>query len=651
MLRLGCENHYSDMQNFLRCQYQNGKIHPKSLNMIAFAADLLEKYSKMITERNKDLGEKILDFLIETLQGPCNENQLVLCNNTKILENLEDIMLDLQVQKTSEKIAGFTNKMIILMLALFEGNSDVFLLNKIVTYVTPELMYDRISQIYRNFYKLSKKNAYKEIRSAAIAGNKTQKDMRTYMRKGTNRSNSQEFMREESTELNHFKTDRGISDDRVENSISEGFNIYILMKLLSSVYPKLKAKISNWKKAKLLRESGSDKELDNLRKSIKFYRTNVVMIEIINDQNDIQRVFFRLPLCTRFLSSISAKSFITTVNRESIDEKINGLLNNSAKFLEEMRHFMYLRAKGFRIGIGSLSYVRDVGLIVSTIISQIILWGPSQISEEDYENVLKFFKVLQLVIEVLVYVLWIIYTLPLDLKAALRNYHKTIEIKEKNSNFLTSAKQMTKNFFSPIIYYLVILKYMLFSSYFLYFTLNIAWATLGIFVSPIFNCILLLDIIDRSVILTNVIKSITINWPQLVMTGILGVIVMFIYSMIGYYSSSTFRDHMIYTNQIGWDNQQTLYLCDSPIHCFMFVVNIGLRSGGGVGDSVKQPIPAEDEELYNDRFFYDLTFFLIMNVILLNIIFGIIIDTFAELRVQKNMRGFYKLFMFLPSAF
>lgn len=98
LLRLSCENHYSEMQNFLRNQTSyNGKIHAKSVNMITFVADLLDKYSKMITERNIELGEKLLEYLIETLQGPCNENQLILCSATKILENLEDIMLDLQV--------------------------------------------------------------------------------------------------------------------------------------------------------------------------------------------------------------------------------------------------------------------------------------------------------------------------------------------------------------------------------------------------------------------------------------------------------------------------------------------------------------------------------------------------------------------------
>jgi hypothetical protein len=40
--------------------------------------------------------------------------------------------------------------------------------------------------------------------------------------------------------------------------------------------------------------------------------------------------------------------------------------------------------------------------------------------------------------------------------------------------------------------------------------------------------------------------------------------------------------------------------------------------------------------LYFFKIIFDLTFFLIVIVILLNIIFGIIIDTFAELRDKKH---------------
>ena len=51
--------------------------------------------------------------------------------------------------------------------------------------------------------------------------------------------------------------------------------------------------------------------------------------------------------------------------------------------------------------------------------------------------------------------------------------------------------------------------------------------------------------------------------------------------------------------------------------------------GGGMGDVTKQ-VKYSDLSRYIAKFFFDFTFFLIVIIIMLNILFGIIIDTFAR---------------------
>lgn len=56
----------------------------------------------------------------------------------------------------------------------------------------------------------------------------------------------------------------------------------------------------------------------------------------------------------------------------------------------------------------------------------------------------------------------------------------------------------------------------------------------------------------------------------------------------------------------------------------------GLIKGGGVGDVIKQlSFDADDADRWAFRWFFDLTFFMIIKMAFLNIIFGVIIDTFA----------------------
>lgn len=95
LLRLSCENHFSRMQDFLRVQVDanNGQVKTNSVNMVRFLGDMFEKYYKIMNPSNFALGTKILETLIELIQGPCIENQRVLCE-TKLLENLEDVIGD-----------------------------------------------------------------------------------------------------------------------------------------------------------------------------------------------------------------------------------------------------------------------------------------------------------------------------------------------------------------------------------------------------------------------------------------------------------------------------------------------------------------------------------------------------------------------------
>lgn len=76
--------------------------------------------------------------------------------------------------------------------------------------------------------------------------------------------------------------------------------------------------------------------------------------------------------------------------------------------------------------------------------------------------------------------------------------------------------------------------------------------------------------------------------------------------------------------------------CDTLLMCIVTVMNHGLRNGGGVGDILRKP--SKDESLFPARVVYDLLFFFIVIIIVLNLIFGVIIDTFADLRSEKQKK-------------
>ena len=74
-------------------------------------------------------------------------------------------------------------------------------------------------------------------------------------------------------------------------------------------------------------------------------------------------------------------------------------------------------------------------------------------------------------------------------------------------------------------------------------------------------------------------------------------------------------------------------ICRSLFHCYMSTLNFGLRNGGGIADSLNTNSWFNDsKEVYLIRSTVDLSYMLIIILLFFNIIFGIIIDTFAGLR-------------------
>lgn len=77
--------------------------------------------------------------------------------------------------------------------------------------------------------------------------------------------------------------------------------------------------------------------------------------------------------------------------------------------------------------------------------------------------------------------------------------------------------------------------------------------------------------------------------------------------------------------------------CEHLLTCLASSLNFGIRSGGGVGDVLTTYHPSEGDWITRN-FLFDLFYWIWINIVLMNVIFGIIIDTFGELRDLKNDR-------------
>eukprot|EP01017_Pseudomicrothorax_dubius_P030236 TRINITY_DN3754_c0_g1_i4.p1 TRINITY_DN3754_c0_g1~~TRINITY_DN3754_c0_g1_i4.p1 ORF type:complete len:296 (-),score=88.04 TRINITY_DN3754_c0_g1_i4:58-945(-) len=154
-------------------------------------------------------------------------------------------------------------------------------------------------------------------------------------------------------------------------------------------------------------------------------------------------------------------------------------------------------------------------------------------------------------------------------------------------------------------------------------------------IDEMFLCFLFLDIINRSSALQTVIRAISTNIDQLVMTFFLDFTIIYLYSIFSF----EFIYDYFFLSSIAESNDKGENACIDMLQCYLNIINMGMRAGGGIADNLAPASYYKDNAArYYFRFFYDLSFYVLVNVIMINCVLGIIIDTFGQLRDEKNRR-------------
>ncbi|GMR49532.1 hypothetical protein PMAYCL1PPCAC_19727 [Pristionchus mayeri] len=209
---------------------------------------------------------------------------------------------------------------------------------------------------------------------------------------------------------------------------------------------------------------------------------------------------------------------------------------------------------------------------------------------------------------------------------------------------------------------------------------------LGVTVHPFIYAFLLYDIVASDETLRSVISSVTRNWQSIILTALLALFLVYQFSIIGFvFFQKDFRievdrlnDHSErLTISAGHEDDppkcsapgeecpeatavaakdeedDKVFACNSLRMCIVTTLNWGLRNGGGIGDVLRNVDPDtaviiflitlkptaifnSQEPLFHFRVLYDLAFYVVLIVIVLNLVFGVIIDTFGDLRKEKN---------------
>ena len=376
----------------------------------------------------------------------------------------------------------------------------------------------------------------------------------------------------------------------------------------------------------------------------KFFEDITEMVEIrTNEGNNKFILYTKLP-SMKFLSKETQKDFNKSVNRDNETSKKNDLMRYIEYFFKEIKYFKKYRNKWnfFFLKI-DFHYMIILSYLYALIYNLVLLFtikGDNQISKSDiikerFQNTLKIQKFIDnsinkwnstyiileyiyLFLNLSLIIIWILYKLPL--------YYKIDQIKYKEMNKINKNKKL----------YILDKLYVLFRMSFIdrnYISMLIYEFVIGIICissnrSEIIYAFLLLPILVINKTLKNIMISIKLNYRQFTLTFCLAFIIMYIFSNVYFFFlNSDFYAQLNYYS----DNY-----CKTLIFSFLNTIDNGLRARGGIGDSAKRISFLKNKKHYIIRLILDDIFFLLIVIIMIDMVFGIIINSFDELRHRNQ---------------
>uniref|UniRef100_A0A8C2L2P8 Inositol 1,4,5-trisphosphate receptor n=1 Tax=Cyprinus carpio TaxID=7962 RepID=A0A8C2L2P8_CYPCA len=624
-LQLLCENHNRDLQNFLRCQ--NNK---NNYNLVCETLQFLDcicgsttgglgLLGLYINQHNVALINQTVESLTEYCQGPCHDNQNCIATHES---NGIDIIIALILndinplgRKRMDLVLELKNNASKLLLAIMESRHDSENAERILYNMRPKELVEVMKMAYQ----------------------------------------------QGETEFEDEEQENG--EDHAASPRNVGHNIYILAHQLSRHNKELQI---------LLKPGGEDQALE-------YYTEHTAQIEIVRQDRTMEQIVFPVPNICSFLTNESKLRVYYGTERDEQGSKINDFFLHADDLFNEMRWQKKLRVQPVLYWCSrNMSFWSNVSFNLAVLINLLVAFFYPLDAMSSLDPSLSL-------------LLWVclLGSLGFVLMSPKPNAVRLLVISSVlQLGFSVGLQHMLTllgafNVCNKIVFMLSFVgnrgtftrgyRVMVMDKEFLFHLLYLLICTLGLFGHVFFYSLLLFDLVNREETLLNVIKSVTRNGRSIVLTAVLGLILVYLFSIVGY---MFFKDDFIlevnripngtleegvnlasgFLSEGVCDGQNVSCLtadveeevlrcvfiddveraCDSLWMCMITVLSHGLRSGGGVGDVLRKP--SKGERLFAARVVYDLLFFFLVIIIVLNLIFGVIIDTFADLRSEKQRK-------------
>ena len=381
--------------------------------------------------------------------------------------------------------------------------------------------------------------------------------------------------------------------------------------------------------------------------------------------------FFIKQSFTFHLSKNSKNFFLKNVDRTNATTKYMDLLAYSDYFIFEMLYNDHIigSSKLFKeiseISLIHLEIINFIFIVLNNILFIIHFYKSPSLPVDKYDyydktlddklfSDIMVISIIHICYIILVMVIWFYFRFPLSFERnLLLSTNKTFIFRKRGiidqnivnpiildgfkgeAGIFKVMRFINKNigFFKYI--YILLLKSILFNPEICFFLYCILLNVLYYFTkSPICIAFEMIFIANLIPTLKNIFKAITLKFSSLIITILFTYILVYLFSWIAYFYMSDIFNIEVLDYKSGEIIKENF--CTSSLQCYLYILSYGTRSGGGIIEELPMMTYRNGVSFFIQRFFFDLLFFFFVVMIMGNVSFGIIIDTFGELR-DKNV--------------
>eukprot|EP01080_Neovahlkampfia_damariscottae_P003056 gene3056-5226_t len=618
-LQLLCEGHNLKMQRYLGFQSEN----QISINLVQECLDFIFEIKKLINHNTIEIACQGFDTLTEFVQGPCDENQKIL--NTPKLYLLANEILENDFDPHSRK-----NNQVLKLIDALELKEKVLIT---LASVASEGRKPEIIDLMKNSLLL---NIFEEKMMEIYSHVKTSEGKEKLMERIKNESSNRDLYK-----LGDIREDSNkLRDELVAREEDIGYHYYFLLKILS-------ANEEKGGPTKSILET----KINETTGLFDHYQKGSGQIEIIRN-GELDRVYFRIPEICGNLSEETKAKFLENCSLDDPQEKVKQLFEQTRSFKSEMEYFSHLKKSTFfwRIIYPNFQNMNFIQLLITFISNLLLLFTYARVFDTSFDwpipvpgvsNVPDGYQ-LRLqgdftdpVSEVIFYVLVYFHLLTTILLSGIYVcYFVPLELRRQfKPDWRQEWKDIRRDKFFVRKYLWSILTHRSLWTLILYIIVII----LELAVSPLFGCLLLFEIIQRSKTLRNILNAVKNAGVTLLLTTLFMIFIVWALSTLSF--NYVFNEGFVLNTKVGPTALpgQNQFLCDTLAKCVLHLFSYGIRSKY----YIENVTPATT---YLPRFFLDMFYKVVVVIVIFNIVFSLILDSFSNLREkraerEKKMKG------------